>query len=59
MCALSGKRNNKAFSEFVEQMRRAGKAPKVILVAVACKLLVLAHASMHSQKPLHPSVTAA
>jgi len=55
MCALSAKRNNKAFAEFVERMRRAGKAPKVILVAVARKLLVLAHAVIRSQKPFDPS----
>lgn len=55
MCALSAKRNNKAFAEFVERMRRAGKAPKVILIAVARKLLVLAHAIIRSQKPFDPS----
>ena len=59
MCALSAKRSNKAFAEFVERMRRAGKAPKVILVAVARKLLVLAHAIIRSQKPFDPSATAA
>ena len=48
---LSAKRNNKAFAEFVERMRRTGKAPKVILVAVARKLLFLAHAIIRSQKP--------
>ncbi len=35
MCALSAKRNNKALADFVQRMIDAGKASKVILVAVA------------------------
>ena len=36
-------------------MRKAGKAPKVILIAVARTLLVLAHAIIRSQKPCDAS----
>ena len=51
MCALSAKRTNKALAAFVQRMTDAGKPPKVILVAVARKLLVYAHAVVRTQKP--------
>ncbi len=51
MCALSAKRNNKALADFVRRMIDAGKLPKVILVAVARKLLIYAHAVIRTQKP--------
>jgi len=54
MCALSAKRNNKALADFVRRMTDARKAPKVILVAVARKLLVYAHAVIRTQKPFQP-----
>ena len=54
MCALSAKRNNKALADFVRRMTDAGKAPKVILVAVARKLLVYAHAVIRTQRPFQP-----
>lgn len=54
MCALSAKRTNKALSDFVGRMTAAGKPPKVILVAVARKLLVFAHAVIRAQKPFNP-----
>jgi len=44
MCALSAKRTNKARADFVGRLTAAGKPPKVILIAVARKLLVFAHA---------------
>lgn len=55
MCALSAKRANKALADFVRRMTDAGKPPKVILVAVARKLLVYAHAVIRTQKPFDPS----
>lgn len=55
MCALSAKRTNKALAGFVSRMTAAGKPPKVILVAVARKLLVYAHAVVRTQKPFDPS----
>ncbi|MFL5337918.1 MAG: IS110 family transposase [Geminicoccaceae bacterium] len=51
MCALSAKRTNKALAAFVSRMIAAGKPPKVILIAVARKLLVYAHAVIRTQKP--------
>lgn len=51
MCALSSKRRNPALAAFVGRMTAAGKAPKVILLAIACKLLVFAHAIVRTQKP--------
>ena len=55
MCALSAKRANEALAGFVRRMTAAGKSPKVILVAVARKLLVYAHAVVRTQKPFTPS----
>jgi len=54
MCALSAKRFNPRLADFVKRMTDAGKAPKVILVAVARKLLVYAHAVIRTQKPFQP-----
>ena len=51
MCALSSKRRNPALAGFVARMAAAGKPPKVILLAVARKLLVFAHAIVRTQKP--------
>lgn len=51
MCALSSKRRNPALIGFVERMTAAGKPPKVILLAVARKLLVFAHAIVRTQRP--------
>jgi transposase len=55
MCALSAKRTNKALAGFVDRMVAAGKPSKVVLVAVARKLLVYAHAVVRTQKPFTPS----
>jgi len=54
MCALSARRHNKALADFVQRMTNAGKAPKVILIAVARKILVYAHAVIRTQKPFQP-----
>lgn len=58
MCTLSAKRNNKALADFVGRIISAGRAPKVILIAVARKLLVFAHAVVRTQKPFNPSPAA-
>ena len=58
MCALSAKRNNKPLAAFVARMSAAGKPPKVILVAVARKLLVYAHAVIRTQKAFDSSPNA-
>ena len=51
MCSLSSKRRNPALTGFVQRMVAAGKPPKVILLAIARKLLVFAHAIVRTQKP--------
>ncbi len=55
MCALSAKRSNKPLVAFVARLSAAGKPPKVILVAVARKLLVYAHAVIRTQKEFDSS----
>jgi hypothetical protein len=54
MRALSAKRTNKAMADFVRRMAEAGKAPKIILVAVARKLLFYAHAVVRTRNPFQP-----
>ena len=54
MCAFSAKRFNPRLADFVRRMIDAGKPPKVILVAVARKFLVYAHAVIRTQKPFQP-----
>lgn len=51
MAALSAKRWNPARREFAARLKEKGKAAKVILVAVARKLLVIANAILRSQQP--------
>ncbi len=55
MSALSAKRNNKPLAAFVAHMYAAGKPPKAILIAVARKLLVYAHAVIRTQKTFESS----
>ncbi|HET6467067.1 MAG TPA: transposase, partial [Geminicoccaceae bacterium] len=59
MCALSAKRSNKMLAGFVQRLTAAGKPNKVILVAVARKLLVYAHAVVRTQRPFLPPRSAA
>ena len=58
MCALSAKRTSKPLAALVARMTAAGKSPKVILVAVARKLLVSAHAVVRTQKVFESSPNA-
>ena len=51
MCSLSSKRRNPALTGFVQRMTSAGRPPKGILLAIARKLLVFAHAIVRAQKP--------
>ena len=55
MCALSALLVRLALAGFVDRMTAAGKPPKVVLVAVARKLLVYAHAVIRAQKPFSSS----
>jgi transposase len=55
MAALSAARYNPALRAFSERLRRAGKAAKVRLVAVARKLLVIANAVLRDGRPWEPA----
>jgi len=51
VAALSAKRWNPALREFAARLKEKGKAAKVILVAVARKLLIIANAILRTQQP--------
>jgi len=51
MCALSARHHNPILKDFADRLKESGKAPKVVLVAVARKLLVLAYGVMKTQRP--------
>jgi transposase len=51
MAALSARRWNPALREFAARLEEKGKVAKVILVAVARKLLIIANAILRSQQP--------
>jgi len=59
MCALSARRHNPALKQFVQRMTSAAKPNKVILVAIARRLLVFAHAVLRSQQPFQSQGQAA
>jgi transposase len=51
MAALSARRYNPALRAFADRLEAAGKRPKVVLVAVARKLLVIANAILRDKAP--------
>jgi transposase len=51
MAAHAASRHNPALKPFADRLRASGKKPKVVLVAVARKLLVIANAILRSGKP--------
>ena len=51
MCALTARRHNPALKVFADCLKEAGKSPKVVLVAVARKLLVIAYGVMKTGRP--------
>jgi len=51
MAAHAASRYNPAIKPFADRLKAAGKRPKVVLVAVARKLLVIANAILKSGKP--------
>ena len=59
MAALTARRYNPALRAFAERLEAAGKRPKVILAAVARKLLVIANAILRSGRPWDPNFVAA
>ena len=52
--ALSARRHNPRLTAFVARMTKEGRPNKVILIAVARKLLLLAQAVIRTQKPFTP-----
>ncbi|QEH35025.1 Transposase [Aquisphaera giovannonii] len=58
MAALSARRFNPALRALADRLEAAGKRPKVILVAVARKLLVIANAILKAGKPWDPEIAA-
>ncbi len=51
LCALSARRHNPRLAVFGLRLTQAGKPHKVVLTALARKLLVMAHAVIRTQKP--------
>lgn len=56
MAALAARRFNPVLKQFAARLEAAGKRPKVILTAVARKLLILANAILRSGKPWDPGL---
>jgi len=59
MGALAARRFNPVLRAFADRLAAAGKRPKVILAAVARKLLVIANAILRSGRPWDPNFVAA
>jgi transposase len=51
MCSLSARHHNPILKDFANRLKEAGKPPKVVLVAVARKLLVIAYGVMKTGQP--------
>lgn len=51
MATHAARKWNPALKAFADRLTAAGKAPKVVLIAVARKLLVIANAILRDQKP--------
>lgn len=58
LCALTARRHNPRLAGFVKRMTEAGKPNKVILIALARKLLVMAHAVIRTQTPFNADAAA-
>jgi transposase len=58
LCALTARRYNPRLADFVQRMTEARKPNKVILIALARKLLVMAHAVIRTQTPFNAQATA-
>jgi transposase len=46
----------KALAPFVQRLKASGKPPKVIIVALMCKLVAIAQAILKSGKPFDPAL---
>jgi transposase len=59
MAALAAVRHNPLLKRFKERLAKAGKKAKVILTAVARKLVVIANAVLRSGRPWQPALATA
>ena len=59
MAALTARHHNPALRAFGDRLAAAGKRPKVVLAAVARKLLVIANAVLRSGRPWDPELAMA
>lgn len=59
MAALSARQHNPVLKAVADRLTAAGKKPKVVLVAIARKLLVIANALISSRTPWDPERAAA
>jgi transposase len=59
LCALSARRHNPILRAFADRLAAAGKPKKVVLVAVAKKLLTIAHGVIRHGKPFDPDALTA
>jgi transposase len=56
LCAHAARQGNAVLRAFAERLERAGKAPKVIRIAVARKLVIIANAVLRDQRPWQPKM---
>lgn len=59
LCALSARRHNPILRRFADRLAATGKPKKVVLVAVAKKLLTMAHGVIRHGQPFDPDALAA
>lgn len=59
MAAHAASKHNPTLRRFAERLKAAGKEPKVVLVAVARKLVVIANAILKSGKPWDQNIATA
>jgi transposase len=59
LAALSAARYGGPLAAFAERLRSRGKRPKVVVIAVARRLLVIANAVLRTGRPWDPALAAA
>jgi transposase len=52
--SLAARQGNAVLAAFAERLKQAGKAPKVIRIALARKLVIIANAVLRDQQPWQP-----
>jgi transposase len=54
--AHAARQGNAVLCAFAERLKKAGKPPKVIRIALARKLVIIANAVLRDQRPWHPQM---